>query len=498
MWEVDLYLRLDFTKEYMRSKNFRKKPSFSFQTVGTGVISKTISSLTNTGSEGRDEISTEVLKRFKDVLAEPLRHIVNQSIRMGEYPDGWKTGVITPLPKSGDLTNPKYWRPVCILPAPSKVLEKVLQSQFQKYMETQGIFSSSQHAYREGRSCESALIDLDTLVQKARNEGKVVALVLTDMSATFNLIDKHILLAQFKEYGVTSKARTLVHSYLTGRRTRCKIKNFTSRDVELKSGVGEGSVLGPIFFIGGMVSVPTVATRTEIESRARNAEVEANTLEFADDTSGVLSSKTEVELQTGINVMFSKFKLYFESMGMALNPSKCQLLVIRSRKKVNTLTLPGGQEEVRTVKLLGLHIDNNYRFQTHTQQVCNKLRFKLANLVRVRQYMEQEKFKRVMEALVLSVVDYAGILYLRLKVNQVRVQKLINQAARIVLKADARAHIVDLLLATGWLNCENRLEFLQCCAMRRMKTLKMRAPVSYQEIFRDRGVYQLRAGDLRK
>ena len=174
----------------------------------------------NTGAEGRDEISTKILKKFRHTLAVLLRHIINQAIRTGIYPEPWKVGLITPLANSGDLTNPN--------PAASKVLKGVLQEQLQAHMEAYEIYSPSQHAYRRKQSCESALVDLDTIVQKARNEGKVVALLMTDMSAAFNLIDKNILLSQMKLYGFTSKSRTLVHSYLTKRKTKCKIRGCTS------------------------------------------------------------------------------------------------------------------------------------------------------------------------------------------------------------------------------------------------------------------------------
>ena len=70
--------------------------------------------------------------------------------------------------------------------AASKILEGVLHLQLQEHMESNQIFSPSQHAYRRKRSCESALVDLDTMIQKARNEGKVVGLVMTNMSAAFN------------------------------------------------------------------------------------------------------------------------------------------------------------------------------------------------------------------------------------------------------------------------------------------------------------------------
>ena len=232
------------------------------------------------------------------------------------------------------------------------------------------IYSPSQHAYCCHRSTESTLIDLDTLVTKAKNEGKVVALVLTDMSAAFNLIKKKILLAQLEVCGFDVKSRSMVSSYLSNRRTRCRIKGCTSGEVELDSVVGEGSVLGPGFFICGMCSVSMVAKRTRLEMAEAGLWNDAWTLEFADDTSGVLVCDDEAELQIGVHHMMEKFKYYFNSMGMCLNMSKCELIVFRSSRKEFELTLPGGQREVNCVKLLGLHIDNSYKFTTHTQRKC--------------------------------------------------------------------------------------------------------------------------------
>ena len=496
---VDREACIDYAKEYMTDMGHVTPPKFKFKKVGTGVVSKVIRRLKNTGAEGRDGISTAILKQFRHVLAAPLRHIVNSAIITGIYPSPWKTGLITPLPKSGDLSNPKNWRPVVINPAASKVLEGVLQMQLQEHMESYNIYSPSQHAYRRKRSCESALIDLDTTIQKARNEGKVVALVMTDMSAAFNLIKKNILLPQLKEYGFNFKSRSLVHSYLSDRKTKCRVQGKMSGEVILETGVGEGSVLGPGFFICGMCSVGVVAKRTVSEMAEFGVWIDASTLEFADDSSGLIIANDEAELQVAVHLMMERFKHYFNSMGMCLNDSKCELIVFRSSRKEFTLTLPGGQEEVETVRLLGLWIDNDYKFTTHTQKVMQKLRFKIANINRVRPYLSEDKAKMITESLVISTIGYMAVVYLRLPSNQKKIQKLMNTAARSVLKAEPRTHIVDMLRELYWLNCTNFYEYLLICSVRRLRNRAMIAPVSFRELLENRveGLHRLRSQHLR-
>ena len=195
------------------------------------------------------------------------------------------------------------------------------------------VFSPSQHAYRRKRSCESALMDLDTLIQKGRNEHKTVGLVMTDMSAAFNLIKKDILIPLLRLYGFQVKALELVESYLTDRQTRCRIKKEISEPVTLDSGVGEGSVLGPVFFIIGMCAVGIVAKKTKELMAEKGHWVESWMLEFADDTSGMLICDNEEILQDAVDIMSRLFKEFFNAIGMCLNCPLNRRIITRNHSQ---------------------------------------------------------------------------------------------------------------------------------------------------------------------
>ena len=82
-----------------------------------------------TGATGHDGISVIALKKLHKMLAWFVMDIINMSIYQSKYPTPFKLGVISPVPKPGDPLETKLWRPVTILPAISKVLEKVLNAQ---------------------------------------------------------------------------------------------------------------------------------------------------------------------------------------------------------------------------------------------------------------------------------------------------------------------------------------------------------------------------------
>ena len=105
----------------------------------------------------------------------------------------------------------------------------------------------------------------------------------------------------------------------------------------------------------------------------------------------------------------------------------------------------------------------------------------------------------ITESLVISTIGYMAVVYLRLPSNQKKIQKLMNTAARTVLKAGPRTHIVDMLRELYWLNCTNFYEYLLICSVRRLRQRAMIAPVSMRELLYNRveGLHRLRSTHLR-
>ena len=252
--DVSVKRSLEYTDEYLGNKDIEE---FNFKQVSSQTVKQVIRGLSNTGACGRDGISTEVIKKFKHVLTGPVAHVVNMSIHFGTYPSLWKLGHITPLPKGGNKKDPKNWRPICIMNAMSKVLETVLNNQISGWMEESGLYSTTQHAYRKVHSVSTALIELDTILRDQLNQGKTCAILTTDISAGFNLVSKEILIPKMSKFGFGEKSCQLLETYLTGRRTKTKVKNVLSSEVELDTGVGEGLN----FFSCAMSDISVVAKR---------------------------------------------------------------------------------------------------------------------------------------------------------------------------------------------------------------------------------------------
>ncbi|KAI0214340.1 hypothetical protein LSAT2_000582, partial [Lamellibrachia satsuma] len=87
-----------------------------------------LDSLKHKPSCGNDGISTKLLKAIKQEICKPLTIIINQSLATGIFPDPLKIAKVIPLYKKGDRTLDNY-RPIFILPAISKIFERVMFNQ---------------------------------------------------------------------------------------------------------------------------------------------------------------------------------------------------------------------------------------------------------------------------------------------------------------------------------------------------------------------------------
>ena len=465
---------LRITKDWFSKRKFK---TTGFKTVSTSDVRRVILSLNNTGATGRDGISTKVLKKFAYQLSPAIRHVVNLCIMSSTFPDNWKLGQITPLPKAGDLGDPKNWRPIVINCAMSKILEVIINRQIVQHMETQQIFSSSQFAYRRRKGCGPALQDLDTQIQEHRNDGRTVALILTDMSAAFNVITKDVLIPKMAFYGFDESSCKLLTNYLTNRKTVTCISGCSSEPTTLGAGVGEGSVVGPTIFISGVCCVPSVAKKTMAICSENGIDTRTGSNEFADDCSGYVACWNEDDLQIGVNTMMANYKHYFASNGLALNETKCQVIVFRVKLPVRTIFLTN-QPEVNCVRLLGLWMDSDGKYETHLGKVVHFCTYKISVLRKIRNLMSTQAFKKVAEALVLSKIRYCLELYSRPAFVQSKLQKTLNTLMRVCLNKDLRARVSDMLFELKWLNISNMYKFELCVNLRRILWYRT-APYSF-------------------
>ena len=209
-------------------------------------MAKAIRGLKPKKSSGLDGLSQELLKSISSVVTQPLKIIINTSIRTGTFPSSWKSSKTIPILKKGDPTQTSNYRPVSCLPASSKVLESVVLAQLSSYFEENDLLPLQQHGFRANRSTTSGLASMVAEWSKAYEAGQTTGVLLWDLSSAFDTIDVNLLCKKLGIYGVAERTVGWFKSFLMAREQRVQIGDSTSQMQTISVGCPQSSLLSPL------------------------------------------------------------------------------------------------------------------------------------------------------------------------------------------------------------------------------------------------------------
>ena len=190
------------------------------------------------------------MKRCIEIRLPSITELVNLSLQDGVFPEPFKNAIVTPLIKKTSLPKEdlKNYRPVSGLSFLSKLMEHVVAAQIRSHIDSNDLGNTFQSAYKAGHSMETALLCIQNEINLSLSKGMPMALVLLDMSATFDTINHDTLLTYLStRFGFTGTVLWFT-TYLLHRFQSVKIGSAISECFKLNFGVPQGSVLGPLQF----------------------------------------------------------------------------------------------------------------------------------------------------------------------------------------------------------------------------------------------------------
>lgn len=166
---------------------------------------------------GWDSISNRFLKMAKHIIVPHFTTIVGLCIEQGVFPSVFKRALITPVHKSGARDSVTNYRPISVLPALSKLLEKVLNNQLVKFLEKNDILSDSQFGFRAGRSTDGAVGSLVDYITACLDSKQKCIGVFIDLAKAFDTVSISALVDKLERCGIRGTVLKIYTDFLTGR-----------------------------------------------------------------------------------------------------------------------------------------------------------------------------------------------------------------------------------------------------------------------------------------
>ena len=443
--------------------DFHGVPLSEFRIVTQEDVRKIISS-SPSKSCSLDPIPTSVLKLCTDELTPILTLIVNTSLECADFSVELKRAFISPLLKKAalDCEILKNFRPVSNLSFLSKLIERIVCVQLIDHLKANNLYEIFQSAYRQLHSTETALLRVQNdLLQAVDTHGGAI-LVLLDLSAAFDTIDHNRLYSILEtSFGIQGKALEWFKSYLTDRTQTVNIGNSSSKSHDLKFGVPQGSVLGPILF-----TIYTTPLGKLIRSHGLTFHL------YADDTQLYLAfkpsspestNKTIARIERCVEDIRAWMKLNF----LKLNDDKTEFLVITTKAKTSELLnlhVKVGDQPISPSdtppKNLGVLFDSTCSLKHHVASMCKSINYNIYCIGKIRKYLDRPTAETLVNATITSRLDYCNSLLFGINKQLVsQLQRCHNHAARIITLWRKDRHIKPVLIDLHWLPVKQRIEF---------------------------------------
>ena len=427
-------------------------------------------------STGLDDVSPKILKLAAPEISYHLTLVLNHCMSKGTFPISLKKAKVVPIFKKGSKLDKSNYRPISVLPALSKIIERHIYDEIYAFLVKNQLLFQSQHGFRQYHSCETALINLINGLTQNMERGYMNGIISLDLSKAFDMVNHEILIEKLKLYQFSDHSLNIMKSYLKDRKQMVSINGVFSQYNDITSGVPQGSILGPLLFTIFINDLPLAIRSSE-------------TLIYADDTFFYTEGKSLESIEESLAGDLEMVVNWCDRNKLVINHNKSSCMLVTTKQRANILNrkdlkITIGKEylqNVRCMKLLGVFFDNNLDFKEHISSVSAKVSKNTALLKRIGCFLPLFVRKIFYFSFIQPYLDYCSTIWGPGR-NLTIISKLQRRCIRIILDENYRSDTGPLVKFLKILPIFDRINFRICTMAYR--ALHEQLPVNIKNIFK--------------
>ncbi|MDP3774453.1 MAG: reverse transcriptase domain-containing protein, partial [Gemmatimonadales bacterium] len=390
-----------------------------------------------------DGIAPRLLRHLPPAALAWLLAVLNRCLAEASLPRQWRTGVATPLLKSGkDATQVASYRPVVQTSLLSRTLERVVARRVRAVVDPR--LDQHQFGFRPGHAADLAVgmvvraaldgwsfadrfLDRRAAEEKhaagrgeappKRHDGRNVRvrdtlLAAVDFADAFCSFPPAACAVGLARLGAPAAEAAWIASFLAGRTLRVRVGSRLSAPRPTPWGVPQGSVLGPLLWL---VVADSLACR--LSRLLPRLPATCGFALFADDLSVWATQAHGSDLapaSVAMQHLLREVADWAAMTGVAVSPKTAALRFSRSPRAADEPTVPLTCGPVALaagpgcIRILGVEIDSRLNFSAHTEKVVGKLEAVAVRLRRFVALLRPSQLRVVAAACGLSAATYAS------------------------------------------------------------------------------------------
>ena len=399
-----------------------------------------INQLHSNKSPGIDNaITPEVLKHGGEFIREKVHSICNKVLESGQAPSQWKSSMIVPVPKKGNLQLMNNYRGISLMSIAAKTYNKAILNRIMPSVDK--ILRNNQAGFRSGRSCVQQIHILRRLIEGAASRNLPLYATFIDFKKAFDSINRSMMFAILRHYGIPERIVSAIRILYEGSTSRVLIDGQLSKEFAITTGVLQGDVLAPFLFI---IVIDYVMNKSENDygfithprKSSRYPQQRLNDLDYADDIALLEGSQSRAQEQ------LEECSRTASSVGLEINIGKTKQIIFNAAAS-EPLKLNGEEIEiVNDFKYLGsLMATTGNEIKSRKGQAWSAF-WKMTKLWHSSKMSLALKM-RIFKASVISVLLYGSEAWLITKYQMDSLDSFATSCYRIMLNIRRLDHVTN-------------------------------------------------------